>query len=123
MAVVTVKCCPTCGDEFEAQRKTAKYCSDSCRYHAFLVTRKRITIPRDLRFSVLMRDCYRCRYCGASPAARELRVDHVVSVDEGGALTDIDNLVTACQDCNSGKGSRSVDPATIPPPAETGGDV
>jgi len=110
------KICPTCGDEFEAQRKTAKFCSDTCRYHAFLSRKNRVTIPKDLRFSILHRDGFRCRYCGHTPSAqKELRVDHVVSVKDGGALTDPENLITACNDCNAGKGERSVDPKEIPP--------
>lgn len=109
------KTCPTCGKQFEAQRKTAKFCSDECRYHNFLARRKRITIPRDLRFSILHRDGFRCRYCGATPEQKELKVDHVVSVEDGGPLTDPENLVTACNDCNSGKGKLSIDPKEIPP--------
>lgn len=112
------KTCPTCGKEFIAERKTAKFCSDTCRYHAFLAKKKRITIPRDLRFSILMRDGFRCRYCGHQPSEhKELRVDHAVSIKDGGALTDPENLVTACNDCNAGKGERSVKPKDIPPVA------
>ena len=109
------KKCPTCGKEFEAQRRTAKFCSDQCRYHSFLTKKKRITVPRDVRFSILHRDGFKCRYCGAQPAEKELRVDHVVSIKDGGALMDLENLVTACNDCNAGKGERSVKPEELPP--------
>lgn len=116
--MVETRTCPTCGKEFIPERSTKKYCTDDCRYHAFLAKKKRITIPRDLRFSILMRDGYACRYCGDRPPQKQLRVDHVVSVKDGGALTDVDNLVTTCTDCNSGKGDRSLDPETIPPAPE-----
>ena len=96
--------CKTCGKLFQPQRKTAKYCSDTCRYHDFLTKKKRITIPRDLRYSILMRDNFRCQYCGATPQTKELRVDHIVSIKEGGAVTDPSNLITACDPCNAGKG-------------------
>lgn len=46
----------------------------------------------------------------------ELTVDHVVPVDEGGALTAMSNLVTACRRCNSGKSTTVIDPAEVPPP-------
>lgn len=112
-----LKDCKTCGTEFEAQRKTAKYCSDTCRYHDFLTRKKRITIPHDLRFSILMRDGFRCRYCGDHPkVSKVLRIDHVVSIKNGGALTDPENLVTACNSCNAGKGERSLRLKDIPPP-------
>lgn len=109
------KICETCGKEFEAQRRTAKFCNAQCRYHNHLVDKKRIHIPRDLRFSILRRDGFMCRYCGAKPVEKELRVDHIVSIEDGGARTASDNLITACNDCNSGKGKLSVDPKEIPP--------
>lgn len=109
------KKCKTCGKEFVPIRKTAKFCSDKCRYHAHLANKKRITIPRDLRWSVLKRDGFMCRYCGAKPADRELRVDHLTSVKDGGALTAMNNLVTACDPCNSGKGERSLTMDDVPP--------
>ena len=109
------KKCKTCGKEFTPIRKTATYCTDKCRYHAHLAKKKRITIPRDLRWSVLKRDGFMCRYCGAKPVERELRVDHITSVKDGGALTSMNNLVTACDPCNAGKGERSLTMDDIPP--------
>ena len=57
-----------------------------------------------LRFRVLARDNFRCVYCGRS--ARDdgvvLEVDHVYPKSKGGKDT-MDNLVTACRDCNQGK--------------------
>lgn len=106
--------CTTCGEAFEARRSTAKFCSDRCRSTNHLVKKKRIPIPRDMRFSILRRDGFRCRYCGAQPPQKELKVDHVVSIADGGARTAMTNLVTACQDCNAGKGDTSLDLAEVP---------
>lgn len=115
--------CVTCGKELPpGGRSTRKYCDSTCRYHKWQASKTRITIPTTLRWTVLHRDGFRCRYCGASPtrladntpAHTELRVDHVVSVNDGGDLTNTKNLVTSCLTCNSGKGSRSIDPADIP---------
>ena len=103
--------CKTCGKEFTPQRSTAKYCTDICRQHDFLTKKKRVAIPNDLRYSILMRDKFRCVYCGSTPENRQLHVDHVVSLEDGGPRTDPKNLVTACHACNSGKGKRSVDKA------------
>lgn len=60
-----------------------------------------------LRFQILQRDGFRCRYCGATAAQERLAVDHAISIDDGGS-NEADNLVTACEPCNLGKASRSV---------------
>lgn len=61
-------------------------------------------ISRRLRFEILRRDKHTCRYCGAQAPDVPLTVDHVVPKALGGS-DDPTNLVTACRDCNSGKGS------------------
>lgn len=70
----------------------------------------RIGIGKRRRFLVLERDGFRCRYCGH---AGELHVDHVVPVSRGGTNA-IDNLVTACEPCNIGKGAMLI---RLEPPA------
>lgn len=69
---------------------------------------ERSNISRRLRFEVLKRDGHTCRYCGASAPDVTLTVDHVVPVSLGGS-DDPSNLVAACVDCNSGKGSSNPD--------------
>jgi 5-methylcytosine-specific restriction endonuclease McrA len=59
-------------------------------------------VSRRTRFKVLERDGHRCRYCGRTASEIALDVDHVKPVREGGT-DDMDNLVAACIDCNSGK--------------------
>lgn len=59
--------------------------------------------PR-LRFVVLLRDDFTCRYCGLSrDDGAVLVLDHVTPVAAGGENTK-ENLVTACTQCNAGKG-------------------
>jgi HNH endonuclease len=67
------------------------------------VVSSRRQIPLNLRFMVMKRDRYRCRICNR--AGVELEVDHIVPVSQGGSDR-MDNLQTACQDCNRGKGSQ-----------------
>jgi hypothetical protein len=55
-----------------------------------------------LRFLVLQRDGFRCRYCGRTADEVKLHADHVVPRAKGGQDT-FDNLVAACSDCNLGK--------------------
>ena len=56
------------------------------------------SIPESLRKKVLNRDGQKCRYCGVDADC----VDHVLPFSRGGR-TAIDNLVSACQPCNSKK--------------------
>ena len=64
-------------------------------------------ISKALRFEILTRDGYRCRYCGAGAQTTELHVDHILPRSAGGR-DDRANLVTACIDCNFGKSDRQV---------------
>ena len=69
-------------------------------------------IRKSLRFEILTRDGYRCRYCGASSETAVLHIDHILPRADGG-LNDSENLVTACADCNLGKSDRKI--LGIPP--------
>ena len=52
-----------------------------------------------LRDIILVRDAYKCVYCGST---ENLEIDHVIPVVKGGA-TSLLNLVTACMTCNCTK--------------------
>jgi 5-methylcytosine-specific restriction endonuclease McrA len=71
--------------------------------------RARDPLPAQLRFRILARDGFRCRYCGrqGSTPGVVLHVDHVVPLAVGGTSRE-DNLRTACEECNLGKGTRAV---------------
>jgi hypothetical protein len=58
-----------------------------------------------MRFTVLQRDNFSCRACGASPAKNsevELHIDHILPWSKGGE-TELKNLQTLCSKCNLGK--------------------
>ena len=62
-----------------------------------------MSISRSLRFAVLRRDHFTCRYCGRTPSdGTKLTVDHLIPVAHGGS-DDPMNLITACLECNAGK--------------------
>lgn len=75
---------------------------------------KRKSLSMKTRFEVFKRDGFACQYCGCHPPGVLLHVDHIKPVASGGT-NDIDNLVTACQPCNAGKGARDlkVTPETL----------
>jgi hypothetical protein len=66
-------------------------------------------ISKRVRFAVLERDNFQCRYCGAGAPKAVLHIDHVHPVASGGG-NDPANLVTACADCNLGKAANEIRP-------------
>ena len=71
----------------------------------------RISLPVTRR-TVLARDHYTCQYCGCQPLRKELTVDHVVPRSRGGRSV-WDNVTTACMRCNSRKGNRTPEEASM----------
>jgi len=53
--------------------------------------------------NVMIRDDYRCMYCGSK--SKKLTIDHVIPVSRGGK-TNFDNCVAACRGCNTYKDNR-----------------
>jgi len=60
-------------------------------------------IPPVNRREVLRRDHHACQYCGST---KRLTLDHVIPRSKGGQHT-WDNVVAACENCNSRKGDRN----------------
>lgn len=56
--------------------------------------------PKFCRRSILLRDHYRCQYCGGQFPSNELTFDHVVPRSKGGR-TEWTNIVSACVRCNA----------------------
>lgn len=71
-----------------------------------------MAVSRRLRFEILRRDNYACRYCGASAPDVKLTVDHVVPTSLGGR-DEPANLVAACAPCNAGKSSATADQTVV----------
>lgn len=76
-----------------------------------------MSVSKRLRYEVLRRDGFTCRYCGAKPPDVQLTADHVVPVALGGT-DEPSNLVAACGDCNGGKSSSSPDAPIVADAAE-----
>lgn len=69
------------------------------------------THKQRVRFSrqnVMIRDRFRCQYCGQQIPPDELTFDHVNPKSRGGR-TVWENIVMACVECNTRKGNRTPD--------------
>jgi 5-methylcytosine-specific restriction endonuclease McrA len=60
-------------------------------------------VPPVNRREVLRRDKHACQYCGST---KQLTLDHVIPRSKGGKHS-WDNVVIACEQCNSRKGDRT----------------
>lgn len=101
--------CLVCKQEFVPTRVFKECCSEDC--NRLFKKNKSIFIKREtgyrwllLRFKVLNRDNFKCKYCGRSSIEDniKLHVDHILPISKDG-LNELNNLVTACEDCNLGK--------------------
>lgn len=61
--------------------------------------------PAFTRFNVFLRDAFECQYCSGSFKTNDLTFDHLIPRSRGGR-TSWDNIVAACQECNTRKGNR-----------------
>lgn len=70
-------------------------------------------IKRGVKFSrlnVLVRDGFRCQYCGTKKDSKSMNYDHVVPRSQGGR-TVWENIVSSCYPCNSRKANRTPEQA------------
>jgi 5-methylcytosine-specific restriction endonuclease McrA len=75
-----------------------------------------IRIPRrgEISFSkrnVFRRDNHTCQYCGYH--GKGMTIDHIIPRSRGGK-TSWENVVAACQPCNSQKGNRTAEESRMP---------
>lgn len=71
-----------------------------------------MAISKKTRFEVFKRDSFTCQYCGKKAPNVVLHVDHIKPRKEGGEDSVI-NLITACLECNLGKGTRTLSDSAV----------
>jgi len=76
-----------------------------------------MAVSKRTRFEIFKRDGFTCQYCGRTPPAVVLEIDHFVARANGGG-DDEANLLTSCFDCNRGKGANPATRQTLPSIAE-----
>ena len=69
-------------------------------------------IGKKVRFEIFKRDNFQCQYCGRYAPEVILEIDHITPVKHKGKTETI-NMVTACFDCNHGKGARELSDSQI----------
>lgn len=70
--------------------------------------------PKFCRRSILLRDRFRCQYCGRQFPSNELTFDHFIPRAHGGT-TIWENILTACIDCNTAKSNSHAHAAKVKP--------
>lgn len=61
--------------------------------------------PKFSRRSILLRDRFRCQYCGVQFQSNDLTFDHLIPRSKGGK-TEWTNIVSACEPCNTEKADK-----------------
>ncbi len=69
-------------------------------------------VGNKVRFEVFKRDAFTCQYCGRKAPDVVLQADHIKPVSKGGD-SDLINLITSCDTCNSGKGAIELDDNSV----------
>jgi len=98
-----IKICIGCAGLYKSNKGIKDGACPKCRHTGITDFRSPWQIAR---FKTFLRDGFTCRYCGRSPLRSpnvRLHCDHLTPRARGGS-DDLDNLVTACEDCNEGKG-------------------
>jgi len=104
------KSCVTCFKHFTTNLEHQKNCSKECsKKYSKEYLKNKIKSNDDyypylkIRFEIFKRDNFKCAYCGRSADDRVLLVvEHIKPISSGGN-SNIENLITSCNECNAGK--------------------
>lgn len=65
-------------------------------------------ISKEIRQLVYNKCNGHCAYCGCELEYKDMQVDHIVAVGNGGS-NDIDNLLPSCRQCNYDKHKKTIE--------------
>lgn len=102
--------CIICGKDFVTSNYKINTCSKYCKHIKVKkqFEKYKLKNPHNntwfkLRFKILLRDNFRCQYCGRTTQdGIRLEIDHIIPKSKGGNNNE-DNLITSCEYCNLGK--------------------
>lgn len=89
--------------------RTVRSPSATMRVPSVIALREYVPMPRHVaftRFNVFLRDRFTCQYCGHEFPSHALTFDHVIPRAKGGQ-TCWENVLAACEPCNTRKGHRT----------------
>jgi len=98
--------CEYCDSKYCKVQQNQRFCTKDCSQKAIRSGFYHDSFFRK-RYLVLLRDGFRCQYCGRSPRKERncvLHIDHIKPRSAGGG-DELDNLIASCDWCNLGKGS------------------
>lgn len=102
------KTCLICKKGFIPKNERQKLCSSICSttHNSFEYKAEHGGLGgwEKLRFEVFKRDNFTCQYCGRNVKEDKIKLacDHVIPKSKGGQNV-LENLITACFQCNNGK--------------------
>ncbi len=70
-------------------------------------------VPEFSKSNLVIRDDYKCQYCGNSFESKDLTMDHVIPKSKGGKKT-FTNIVMSCRKCNEAKADKYMEPIKKP---------
>ena len=109
--------CKQCKKKFEQKTQNNIFCNEKCSKRYSSEKYRKISLglisPIEendsisflkLRFEILKRDNFQCKYCGRSPKKDncKLHIDHIIPKSKGGT-NNPENLIASCIECNLGK--------------------
>ena len=100
------------GDRVLRSQRATYACPSVIRLVVYINVRKRRGAG-NIRTKILMRDGYRCQYCGVRGTAVDMTLDHILPRSRGGR-THPENLAASCRACNNRKGDRTPAEARMP---------
>ena len=101
--------CKLCKKQYKAKTQNQIYCSKKCAEIAnsfeYQAKNGGSTLFLKLRFEIFKRDNFTCQYCGRNVKEDNIKlcIDHIYPKSKNGKYKS-DNLITACFECNTGKG-------------------
>jgi endogenous inhibitor of DNA gyrase (YacG/DUF329 family) len=99
--------CARCGTGLQDKKAHAIYCSKTCKSmdHSFKHRSKTRVQSVARRKEIYDRDSGKCYICNLQLDLKEVELDHLIPVSEGGH-SGADNLAVSCRFCNRRRGAR-----------------
>lgn len=107
--------CIVCGNNFQTNHISRKYCSNECSKIVQLANRKGWEFKNkcngetelSTKNILALKSAKKCFYCGCELNDSNRTIDHVIPLSKGGKNT-LENVVPCCFGCNNKKGTKTI---------------